>query len=338
MQAVRQDREALLRSDSFRSMIFVLMAAGAIWVALKKIVKPELAMLGLALLVLIDMFVVDKRLLKEDSFTRDPQRAFFAETEADKFIKTDKNNHYRVLYLQNPFNDARTSYHHRSIGGYHGAKMKRYQDLIEHQIQGEINDLIVKLRQGNVNFNSEGVLNMLDARYFIAGSRRGEVIGNQAANGAAWFIQQVRKVSTPDEELTDTGNANTKVIAVVNTSKFQIDDSEGYFTGGTIDLVQNKPNHLIYDVDAAGNAFAVFSEIYYPVGWTATIDGVEAEIIQANYVLRALEIPEGKHRVEFKFAPDSYTTGNKVMWVANIILILSFFGVGFLEWRTITNE
>ncbi|MEM7299162.1 MAG: YfhO family protein, partial [Bacteroidota bacterium] len=134
------------------------------------------------------------------------------------------------------------------------------------------------------------------------------------------------------------GNANTKVIAVVNTARFQIDDSEGYFSGGTIDLVQNKPNHLIYDIDAAGNAFAVFSEIYYPNGWTATIDGEEVEIIQANYVLRALEIPEGKHRVEFRYAPDSYTIGNKVMWAANILLILSFFAVGFQEWRKMSKE
>lgn len=334
MQAIREDREALLRADSFRSLSFVLVASGLIWLGMKKLLNLNITLIGLAAFVLIDQFVVDKRLLKSDSFTRDPKREFFAETEADKFIKTDKNNHYRVLYLPNPFNDARTSYHHRSIGGYHGAKMRRYQDLIEAHLQPELQEVIVNLRNGNVNFNSQGVINMLDTRYFIAGSRQREVIGNEAANGPAWFVQQVKKVSTPDEELSDLGNANTKVVAIVNTSKFEINDSEGYFSGGTIELVQEKPNHLIYDVDAAGNAFAVFSEIYYPKGWTATIDGNQAEIIQANYVLRALEIPEGKHRVEFRYEPASYTVGNMVMWFSSILLIVLSLWIGFRVWKT----
>lgn len=331
LQAVRQDREALLRSDAFRSMIFILLSAGLIWVIAKKLLNENVALLGIALLVLMDMFFVGRRYLNADNFQRSPERTFFTETEADKLIKTDRDNHYRVLYLLDPFNDARTSYHHRSIGGYHGAKMRRYQDVVENHLQDEIQEAIAKLRNKDGNFNSLGVINMLDTRYFMAGSAKGEVVGNESANGPAWFVQQVKKVATPDEEIRDLGNANTKIVAIVNTSRFDVHDEEGYFTGGTIELVQKKPNHLIYDVNAAGNAFAVFSEIYYPEGWSATIDGLEAEIIQANYILRALEIPEGQYTVEFKFEPDSYIVGNKVMWVCSILLVLSLVSFVILE-------
>ncbi len=331
MQAIKEDREALLRSDGFRSMIFILLATGLIWFIVKKLLNEQVALFGFTILFLLDMFLVDRRYFDKENFSRSPERTFFTETEADKLIKTDKDNHFRVLYLLGPFTDARTSYHHRSIGGYHGAKMRRYQDVVENCLQDEIQEIIIKLRNRDQNFNSLGVINMLDTRYFLAGSARGEVIGNEAANGPAWFVQQVKKVLTPDEEIRDLPNANTKTIAIVNTSRFEVHDEEGYFTSGTIDLVQNRPNHLVYDVDTAGDAFAVFSEIYYPIGWTATIDGQEAEIIQANYILRALEIPEGKHTVEFRFEPDSYVIGNKVMWTANILLIIALAGVCFLE-------
>ena len=331
ISAIRDDRESLLRSDAIRSMIFVLLATAIIWVALKKILDQKLALLALTLLVVIDMYSVDRRYLDNDSFNRSPERTFFEETEADKLLKTDPDNHFRVLNLLGPFNEAKTSYFHRSIGGYHGAKMRRYQDVIERCLQNEIQEAIIKLRNRDLNFNSLGVINMLDTRYFIAGSTRGEVIGNEAANGPAWFAQHVKRVSSPDEEISDLCNANTKTVAIVNTERFEINDQEGYFTGGTIDLVKNDPNHQIYEVDAAGNSFAVFSEIYYPVGWSATIDGVESEIIQANYILRALEIPEGKHTVEFKFQPASYHVGNKIMWASSIIMILVALGTLYVE-------
>ncbi len=334
LQAIREDREALLRSDAFRSMIFILLAVGLIWAIIKKLLNENLALLGLVALVLLDMFLVDRRYLNSDNFQRNPERTFFTETEADKLIKTDKDNHYRVLYLLDPFNDARTSYHHRSIGGYHAAKMRRYQDVVENHLQDEIQEAIAKLRNKDGNFNSLGVLNMLNARYFMVGSAKGEVVGNASANGPAWFVQQVKKVSTPDEEIRDLGNANTKMVAIVNTNRFDVHDEEGYFTGGTIELTQNKPNHLIYNVNAAGNTFTVFSEIYYPKGWTATIDGIAAEIIQANYILRALEIPAGQHTVEFKYEPASYIIGNKVMWASNILLILIAVAHFFYEFKT----
>ncbi|MDA1121188.1 MAG: YfhO family protein [Bacteroidetes bacterium] len=327
LEAIRLDRESLLRADAFRSFVFVALAFVTIYFGLKNNSVLKYSIMGIAFLVLIDMFFVDRRYLDSKDFTRNPEREFFAETAADKLLKTDPDNHFRVLYLPNPFNDARTSYHHRSIGGYHGAKLRRYQDIVENHLDTEMNELIEMVKAGNTSFTAQGVLNMLDTRYFIAGLDQKGIIPNGHANGAAWFVQAVKKVSSPDEELVDIGNANTKMIAVVDTTKFEVHDSEGYFTAGTIDLVQNYPNHLVYNVDASGQVFAIFSEIYYPEGWIATINGIEAPIIRANYLLRALEIPQGKHKVEFKFEPASYVIGNKIMMSFGLLMLIGALAI-----------
>ena len=338
IDAIRLDRESLLRADAFRSFIFVTLAFVAIFFGLKNNSILKYSIMGIAFLVLLDMFFVARRFLDADSFSRNPQREFFAETSADKLLKTDPDNHFRVLNLPNPFNDARTSYHHRSIGGYHGAKLRRYQDVIEHHLDTEMNEIIEMVKTGNASFTAQGVLNMLDTRYFIAGLDQKGIIPNGHANGAAWFVQAVKKVSSPDQELDDIGNANTKTIAVVDTTKFEVHDSEGYFTAGTIELVQNYPNHLVYDVDASGQVFAIFSEIYYLEGWTATINGNEAPIIRANYILRALEIPQGKHKVEFKFAPTSYVIGNNIMMGFGIMMLIGAASILAFEIRRSLNQ
>ncbi|PTB95142.1 hypothetical protein C9994_11525, partial [Marivirga lumbricoides] len=261
--------------------------------------------------------------LNEENFKRDVKGAFFAPTEADQQILADKT-HYRVLNLNNPFNEARTSYYHSSIGGYHGAKMRRYQDLIENHLQSEIGTAIEILRSGSTDFSELNVLNMLNTKYLKFGDQAGQIVRNEAALGNAWFVKKVKKVSSPDEEISVLGEINTKNEAVINSERFNISGTN--FSDGTIELANYTPNDLLYKSSNSNAGLAIFSEIYYPKGWKAYIDGNEVDILQTNYVLRALEIPAGDHEIRFEFKPAAYYTGNKIMWGSSILLILLIIG------------
>lgn len=197
--------------------------------------------------------------------------------------------------------------------------MRRYQDLIENCLTEETNDLITDLRSGIRQFQDYPVINMLNARYLLAGSRESSVLVNDQAYGAAWLATEIIEAQSPDEELEKVCEIKNKGQAVIDVSKFTIDKS---FPGqGTVTLESYSPNHLKYSVNVEGQSLVVFSEIYYPVGWSATIDGNPLPILRANYVLRAAVVPEGNHVIEFSFAPDSYVIGNKVMWISSIIII-----------------
>jgi len=325
LEALRADRASLLRVDAVRTLIFVLLLAGVIWAVARQKLNLFLGYVLIILLVLIDIFGVQKRFINGDTFTRKSRKSEFLKTQADEVILNDRTLDYRVLNLINPFNDAKTSYHHKSIGGYHGAKMGRYQDLIEQCISPEMTHVISALQKVNLNFGKTEVINMLNTKYFIAGSSANAVIPNQSANGNAWFVRDVKKVRTADEEIGMLKEINTRNVAVINQEEFEgLDDQ--YSAASIIALVEYKPNYLKYEVTASDDGLAVFSEIYYPKGWTAKIDSAEVDILRANYVLRALEIPKGNHIVEFEFRPRSYFSGNTVMWVANVLIILILLG------------
>jgi len=198
--ALREDRGSLLRSDAFRSLIFVLLAAGALWAILKEKVNLVTGLAAIAVFTAIDMLLVDSRYLTDRNFSRDPIREFSQKTPADEKILTDKEQ-FRVLNLQNPFNEARTSYYHSSIGGYHGAKIRRYQDLVDNCISTEIQTLFQRLRAGNQDFSDLAALNMLNARYFYAGESAKNVFRNSNALGNAWLVSNVIKVETPDRAI-----------------------------------------------------------------------------------------------------------------------------------------
>lgn len=325
LSAIREQREAMVRTDAFRSFIFIVLAAFACFMVwLKKIPAPiGTAILGV--LLLIDLWSVDARYFNEKNYSRNPRQQFFAATGADQAILKDQDPHYRVLNLMNPFNEARTSYHHRSVGGYHGAKLRRYQDLIEHVLQPEIQELITQLQQGKPAFEEADALNMLNTRYLIAGQEQEAVIQNPAAQGAAWLVEHVREAKSPAEEIALLQEIDTRTTAVVNTDRFSLEHS-GYTSQGSVRLEQYEPRHIVYKAETPGNALTVFSEIYYPEGWSATVNGQPATILQANYVLRALELPAGSHTIEFRFDPESYTSGNTIMLICNILLILLFIG------------
>lgn len=321
VEAIREDRQSLLIKDVLRAMMFVVAFAVLIWALFKKQVKTSQVLLGLTLIVFVDSFSLTKRFLGEERFTKNPSKDFFAMTDADRAITAQASFGDRVLNLQNPFNENRTSYYHESIGGYHGAKIRRYQDLIDYCIQGELQSAIGSLQSQSMNFSNLPVLNMLNTKYMYAGA---QVFPNRYANGNAWTVSSVIPVNSPDEEISSVCSLNTKNEAVIDQTKFNIPSTTG---SGIITLDKKTPNKLTYTANVSGGtATGIFSEIYYPKGWTATIDGNEVEILRADYVLRALEIPEGQHEIVFEFKPKTYFVGNNIMLVSSILVLLVFVG------------
>jgi hypothetical protein len=231
--------------------------------------------------------------------------------------------------LQDPFNEARTSNFHASLGGYHGAKMRRYQDIISQYLVPEMQQIIQDKRVTESNSN---VISMLNTKYLLAGLQANAVVPNPYADGPAWFVEIVKKVNSPDEEIAALGNVNLAETAVIDESKFDIGEIQKDSTAG-IELVDYQPNNLIYDASTGTNSLVVFSEIYYPKGWKAYVDGNETEILRVNYILRAIELGPGKHRIEFRFEPNAYYVGNKIMMMSSLILML-IIGYGlFMFWK-----
>lgn len=331
INALEADREDMRSSDAFRSLIFILLAGGLVYFYQKKQLSTQLVIAAFGLLVVIDLWVVDKRYLNEDNYVRNPRRQFFAPTEADRYIQEDEALSYRVFNLPNPWQEARTSYYHQSIGGYHGAKMRRYQELINNCLGQEYSQLISQLQAGNISsFGEFGVINMLNARYLLAGETRNAVIRNEQALGNAWLVEEVIPVNSADEEMAQLCQINTEEQAVIDQSLFDLAQLT-YNTSGRIELVEFRPNYLKYAANIRGTeeALAVFSEIFYPLGWQAYIDGEPVEHVRVNYVLRALPVPPGEHTVEFRFRSQAYETGNLLMWASNLLLIAMILG-GFV--------
>ena len=334
MTALRADRASLLRSDAFRSFMFIAIFAGLVFFYLKdKISEIALITIGMVLIT-ADLFLVDRRYINDENFKRNTLRNSFAMTPADEKIKGD-HSEYRVMNLLNPWNESKTSYLHHSAGGYHGAKLRRYQELIEYCLDNEKNTFIEDLQKGTMSFEKTNVLNMVNTKYLMFGPAANNVIENNNAFGNAWLASSVRLVNSANEEIAATCNLAGKSEAIVDASRFSVSPKSSGL--GTIQLTDYKPNHLTYSVDALENSLAVFSEIYYDKGWKAYINEEEVEILRANYILRALEISKGKHAVEFKFKPNAYFVGNKVMFGATGILILFFVGSVFLSLKNNEN-
>jgi hypothetical protein len=338
IDSVIADRKSLLRMDAFRSFLFIALAAGALYLWNLKKIQTNLFIGVLGVLILVDLWAVDKRYLNSNNFVSKREAANpFPEMPVDKAILQDKDLYYRVLPLQNPFQDARASYFHKSVGGYHAAKLRRYQEIIENQLVPEMQEMITglnaQIRPDSV-FSNLGVINMLNARYLIFDLNQ-PPIKNPTALGNAWFVNNYKTVANADEEiaaLKGIDPANEVVIdkrfsEFVDGKKFQKDES------GSIILSEYKPNYLKYSAKASSEQLAVFSEVYYNKGWNAYIDGKEVPHFRVNYILRALILPAGEHTVEFKFHPKSYYTGNKVSLASSLLLILAIAGYAFSEYR-----
>lgn len=324
--ALKKDRVALLRSDAWRAIWLILIFSAALFALMKNFLSKSILYPAMALLVVVDLGFVDSRYFTKDKYVRKRDNTTFAPTAADVEILKDKS-YYRVYNLQDPFNDARTSYFHNSLGGYHGAKLRRYQQLFDSAISKNTQALYSDFQKSSPHFSQYGVLNMLNAKYIVYGPDKENVIVNPHAHGPAWFVKQLNLVSSATEELQKTSEINTREVAVIDNSKFKI--AQEQLTADSvaqINIVEIKPAHLKYESVSSSNGVAVFSEIFYPKGWHAFIDGKESTILRANFVLRALEVPEGKHTIEFKFEPKPYTVGNTITMASGWVLLLVVLG------------
>ena len=323
------DRKDMLIYDVLRSLFIFLIFSGSIYLFLIKKLKIMNLNIILLAIVILDMTLINKRFIKEESFIR-KNKNIFSLSESDKIILDNNSNNQRVFNIQNTFNEAKTSYYHQSIGGYHGAKIRRYQDLIEHGISKEIQKIIKGIQNGSNDFSDYQLINMLNVGYLKFNNSANGVIKNKYANGNAWYIKKIKKVETPKEEIEEITTSDLKNIAVVDNIKFPNLKDE-YGNQGEIQLISYKPNHIIYKSSNPKNSFIVFSEIFYPKGWSVKINDQKSKLVRTNYVLRGLEVPPGENIIEMKFEPDPYVYGNLITKVSSIILILLIPGLLIIE-------
>ncbi|MDD2281414.1 MAG: YfhO family protein [Bacteroidales bacterium] len=358
--ALVQDRQSLLSADAFRSLVFILLAGAALWFTILGKLKKEYMFAILGVLIIADMWSVDKRYLNDSHFVKN--RDFeqqYSKRPVDEMILQDKDPNYRVLDLSiNTFNDAHVSYHHKTIGGYSPAKLQRYQDLIDNYIIPEMQQIgkdltgIKTIEEAQAKFGNYPILNMLNTRYIVIGAQNPPLV-NHNALGNGWFVNEVKVAGNVTEEIAGIGAMDLSRSAVVSkefeaavagipaasvpvSSDTLIAASETSLIKDSVSspaefikLTYYSPNELTYEYTALTEKLAVFSEVYYPKGWTAYIDGQPAEIINADFILRALKVPAGTHKVEFRYKPESFTKGAMYSRISSGLLILLLLaGIG----------
>ncbi|MEM6524973.1 MAG: YfhO family protein [Bacteroidota bacterium] len=325
LDVLKDQRQHMLQSDAIRSFFFILISVAALVFTIRKKISFAGGVAIITTLVFLDLFLVGRRYLNGEDYQRRAKAQYFQPTAADQEVKKDPSEHFRVVNLVNAWSEARTSYHHSSIGGYHGAKLGRYQELIDYCLDNQKNQVIERLRQNQVDFRGLSTLNMLNTKYFMFGDGAENTLPNGSAFGNAWFIQNVKEVKSADEEIAATCTLQNQTTAIVDISKFQVSQTE-FDNNGSISLSEYQPNYLKYELSSDSKGLIAFSEIYYPKGWTAKIDGSEVDHIRVNYILRGLEVPAGQHIIEFEFKPKSYFIGNKIMIASTGILLLLLIG------------
>lgn len=343
--ALSTARTEIISSDAGRSLVLLLLAGGLIYAFLRYRFKKEFMIYGLIALIAIDLMGVDRRYVDSDSFVKKSANSVpFQETAANAAILKDQTPSYRVLNIAvSTFNDASTSYYHQSIGGYHGAKLKRYKELIDFRLTKEMATLRSAMSKPDSSFESviggQSSLNMLNTKYIIY-NPESQPLQNPGALGNAWFVSEVKEVANADAEIAALDNFNPKTTAIVD-QKFK-DKLTGwnpaFDSSATIKLTSYKPNDLTYESNSSSEQLAVFSEIYYDKGWNAYIDGKKSDYVRANYVLRAMRIPAGKHQIEWKFEPEVVATGSKLTLAGSALLIFFFLGVVYKEFKSAKSE
>ncbi len=346
MNALIQGREGLLRADALRSLILILLAAALIFVyaqAKDKSKAGKWVLIGLVVLVLFDLWQVDKRYVNDSKFVnkRTYQEQAFKKSVADQIILKDTSPSYRVLNLNNPFQETSTSYYHKSIGGYHAAKLRRYQDLIERRLSKEL-QIIYKTFQNNPTpesilnaFQQCPSLNMLNTKYVIYNPGQAP-LENPYHDGNAWFVDSYKIVDTPDQEMDALETLNPVVEAVIskdfesNLKGLQLTED----STAIIDMTSYTPNKVTYKCHSSREGLAVFSEVYYPYGWKAYIDGKRVPISRADWVLRALVVPAGDHEIVMEFDHDALKICGIISTISSGLLLVLLLGfVGFVIYR-----
>ena len=333
MSELEKVRVAIFQKDAMRSFLFITAAAALLLFNVKVKQKNNMVLAILAFLLVIDMFPINKRYLNNSNFI-DKARFDkpFAMSAIDKQILQDKSLNYRVMDLtKNTFNDASTSYYHKSIGGYHGAKLRRYQDIINCYLSGN--------KVGSDSFWN--VLNMLNTKYIIhtQNDNRAGVMRNPNAFGNAWIVSNIDWVSTPNEEIKAIEHTDVRTTAIVNDEfKGVVGDFKPTSGNGMIRLDSYKPNELTYSFSSSRDELVVFSEIWTSKGWTMWIDGNESPLIRADYILRAAVIPAGNHQIMMRYEPKIWKVGNVIQFVSSLILILGLLAAIFVSCRKSTLE
>ena len=312
--ALIADRAGLARADAIRSFLFIAVAYVLIWAYVTKKLNLQVAIILLGLAVLIDMWQVDRRYLNNSNFaSKVDLKNHFQPRDVDTFITADQDPNFRVLDLTvSTFQDASASQFHKTIGGYHAAKLKRYQELIDNQFSKSIN---------------QDVLDMLNTKYLITQDQQNgsyKMQRNPTAAGNAWIVQSVQYAKNADEEMKAISSFDPRREAIVDERYKSIIDEKRITSGGptaSIKLESYHPDHLVYSYSAPSDVIAVFSEIYYDKGWNMYVDKVKKPYFRADYVLRAAQLEAGNHTVEFKFEPVSYYTGEKISLAGSLLLV-----------------
>lgn len=330
-------RKELLKSDALRSLIMIILGTSVLllWNKTRGKIKKEVFFTLLILAIAIDYIPLNKRYLNESHFVfRGKIERPFPKQKVDHYIELDKEKNFRVLNLTvNPFNDASTSFFHNSIGGYHAAKMQRYQDLIDYRLSGEIQNIIdcFNNHQADPNFlflldstlSKQNTLNMLNTKYIII-NPDADPLHNTHRKGAAWFVNEIVTVNSANEEITKLAEIDLSQTAILRTEcaekiNFTTTNRD---TNATINLKYYSPNRLEYTFKSKTPQLAIFSEIYYRKGWKAYIDNKKLDVVRTNYILRALHVPEGNHTIEFRFEPEEYLKGKRVSQIFSAIFII----------------
>jgi len=332
-------RMSLFTSDALRSFFFILIGVNLILAYGTGKLKQTALITALAVLCLVDMWSVNKRYLYDEQFVeKQVQTQGFQPTETDKMILEDESLDYRVLNLaSNTFNENNTAYWHKSVGGYHAAKLRRYQEMIEEHISGEMSALFKAVADAEgdmeqLDASQFPVVNMLNTKYFIFPLQGGQTLPlpNPHALGNAWFVKNVQYVNNANEEIEAIHGLNPTETAVVDKRFEAVMKPMASDSTATIRLVAYEPNYLKYEVDSKTGGAIVFSEIYYP-GWRSSIDGQEVPHGRANYILRAMNVPSGKHEVEFSFDPVSLHVTENIATIALGLLALAALAMAFLK-------
>ena len=336
-------REAMVSADAWRSVIIILIGFALLFLYKMKKLRAEYMVICMAVLCLVDMWQVDKRYLNDEMFVPKSERDMpHQATSTDLAIMKDKSLDYRVLNLaSNTFNENETSFFHKSIGGYHPAKLRRYQEMIDAYIAPEMQAAMQAIAAKNGNMQEvDGakvfpVLNMLNTKYFILPLQGGATmpLQNIYAQGNGWFVDKINYVADANAEYSGVGKIDVRHEAVAD-KKFEaaLGQAKANDSTAIVKLDKYEPNNLQYTVNSKNGGVVVFSEIYYP-GWTATIDGQPAELGRVNYILRAVSVKPGKHTVVLDFHPTSISTTETIAYIAIVILLLAIAGAGYMEWR-----
>ena len=327
---LKADRSAMFGGQLLRTLAFAVLLLGLLWAYLKNVLKPFSIAVILTIVTLIDLLVVDKNYLNEDNYQpkEEQQADNFTKTAIDEQILADKDLSYRV-YNSGPerfsASDFRVSAFHKAIGGYHPAKLRIYQDIIERYLYSSPNPQ---------------VLNMLNTKYIITEDQKGQqaVIPNANAYGNCWFVKNVKLVKDDVEEIQTIGKTDLKDTAIVQQSFAALAGQPQWDSTATISLTKFDNDTMEYTANCATQQFAVFSEVYYPDGWNAYLDGKKVEYAKADYVLRGLTVPAGKHAIKFVFEPTIYKKGLTISYIGSFFIALFVLGGLFMNWREQKNK